>query len=154
MGYLGATLTRVSTRVRTRSGLVTQRCHNSPGWETGLASANDVTYRKRTEDLGFSKSQLVDLRSASGEDGWLSLARLGRCRTRWGVGCRWKSQNRKNVYLYPSVEEPLNSKVIKMSYLNWEVVTCFLNFEIPMFYLYGHSMYVSHMYHIMAMVQR
>ena len=29
-----------------------------------------------------------------------------------GVG-RWKSQNRKNVYLSPYVEEPLNSKVIK-----------------------------------------
>ena len=28
---------------------------------------------------------------------------------RWG----WKSQNRKNVYLSPYVEEPLNSKVIK-----------------------------------------
>ena len=37
---------------------------------------------------------------------------LGRCRTRWG-GSRWKSQNRKNVYLSPYVEEPLNSKVIK-----------------------------------------
>ena len=29
-----------------------------------------------------------------------------------GVG-RWKRQNRKNLYLYPYVEEPLNSKVIK-----------------------------------------
>ena len=28
----------------------------------------------------------------------------------WG---RWKSQNGKNVYLSPYVEEPLNSKVIK-----------------------------------------
>ena len=68
---------------------------------------------------------------------------LGRCRTRWGGG-RWKSQYRKNVYLSPYVEEPLNSKVIKSSYLNWEVITRFSNFEIPMFYLYGHSMYVSH----------
>ena len=29
------------------------------------------------------------------------------------MGSRWKSQNRKNVYLSPYVEEPLNSKVIK-----------------------------------------
>ena len=36
---------------------------------------------------------------------------LGRCHTRWRG--RWKSQNRKNVYLSPYVEEPLNSKVIK-----------------------------------------
>ena len=28
-------------------------------------------------------------------------------------GWRWKIQNRKNVYLSPYVEEPLNSKVIK-----------------------------------------
>ena len=28
-------------------------------------------------------------------------------------GSRLKSQNRKNVYLSPCVEEPLNSKVIK-----------------------------------------
>ena len=30
-----------------------------------------------------------------------------------GEGGRWKSLNRKNVYLSPYVEEPLNSKVIK-----------------------------------------
>ena len=65
---------------------------------------------------GFWKSQLSS---------WLGRRRLtfacspkpgqwpcGRCRTRWGGG-RWKSQNRKNVYLSPYVEGPLNSKVIK-----------------------------------------
>ena len=49
-GYLGATLTQAFTRAR--SGYVTQRCHNSPRWETGLQSAGDVTHRKRAEDLG------------------------------------------------------------------------------------------------------
>ena len=40
MGYLGATLTQVFAC--TRSGCVTQRCHNrNPRWETGLGSAND-----------------------------------------------------------------------------------------------------------------
>ena len=34
------------------------------------------------------------------------------------MGRRWKSQDRKNVYLSPYVEKPLNSKVIKVSYLN------------------------------------
>ena len=67
--------------------------------------------------------------------------------TRVGGG-RWKSQNRKTAPLSPYVEEPLNSKVIKsfvheQSFVH-EVVTCFSNFEIPTFYLYGHSMYVSH----------
>ena len=36
---------------------------------------------------------------------------LGRCGTR--CGRQMKKQNRKNVYLSPYVEEPLNSKVIK-----------------------------------------
>ena len=93
-----------------------------------LASENDVTHRKRAEDLGrFWKRQRVELRPASGEDGWLSLAGgdlCGGCHTCWGWGSRWKSQNRKIVPLYPYVEEPLNSKVIKkkVSYLNKEVV--------------------------------
>ena len=67
---------------------------------------------------GFWKSQWVELKPASGEDDWLSLAcqsqasgLWGRCHTR--LGGRWKSQNRKNVYLSSYVEEPLNSKVIK-----------------------------------------
>ncbi len=58
----------------------------------------------------------VELSSASGEDGWLSLTRRSQASglvagaTRVGDGGRWKSQNRKNVYLSPYVEEPLNSK--------------------------------------------
>ena len=58
--------------------------------------------------------KLVEMRPASGEDGWFSLARrdlCGRCHTCWGH--RWKSQNRKIVTLSPYVEEPLNSKVMK-----------------------------------------
>ena len=78
-----------------------------------LASANDITHRKCAEDFGrFWKSQLVEMRPASEEDGWLSLARGDLC-----GGChtcsRWKSQNRKIVPLSPYVEKPLNSKVIK-----------------------------------------
>ena len=65
--------------------------------------------------LGDFEKVRVELRPASGEDGWLSLARRalrGGCHTCWGGG-RWKSQNRKIVPLSPYVEEPLNSKVIK-----------------------------------------
>ena len=60
---------------------------------------------------------------------------LGRCRTRWGGG-RWKSQNRKNVYLPPYVEEPLNSKVLKSFVPEPRSRKCFSCFEIPMFYIY------------------
>ena len=98
MGYLGATLTQVFTCAQ--SGHVTQRCHNSPDGKQRLASANDITW--------------VEMRPASGEDSWFSLARgdlRGGCHTCWGG--RWKSQNRKIVHLSPYVEEPLNSKVIK-----------------------------------------
>ena len=59
----------------------------------------------------------------------------GGCRTRWGGG-RCKSQNRKNVYLSPYVEEPLNSKVIKCFVPELRSHKCFSCFEIPMFYVY------------------
>ena len=66
-----------------------------------LANVNDVMHRKRTEDFGrFWKSQWVEMRPASEEDGWFSLARgdlCGRCHSCWGD--RWKIQNRKIVSL-------------------------------------------------------
>ena len=61
-------------------------------------------------------------------------------------GGRLKSQNKKNVYLSPYVEEPLNSKVIKSFVPELRSRKCFSCFEIPMFYvyLYEHSMPISH----------
>ena len=56
--------------------------------------------------------------------------------TRVGWGDRWKSQNRKNVYLSPYVEEPLNSKVIKSFVPELRNRKCFSCFEIPMFYVH------------------
>ena len=85
---------------------------------------------------GFWKSQLVELSPASEEDGWLLLARGGLGQVSYEMGGRWKSQNRKNVYLSPSVEEPLNSKVIKSFLPELRSRKCFSCFEIPMFYVY------------------
>ena len=72
-------------------------------------------HRKRVRRIwgGFFKSQFSwVLRSE--EEEWLSVARNGLVAGATCVGWgRWKSQNRKNVYLSPYVEEPLNSKVIK-----------------------------------------
>ena len=126
-----------------------------PRRETGQASANDVTHRKRAEDFGnFFKKSLVELRPASGEDSWLSLARgdlCGGCHTCWRS--RWKSQDRKNVYLSPYVDEPLNSKVIKSFELRSR--KCFLCFEIPMFYVICKwTSYVHFAYPYMAMVHQ
>ena len=60
---------------------------------------------------------------------------LGRCHACWRGG-RWKIQNRKNVYLSPYVEKPLNSKVIKSFVPELRSRKCFSCFEIPMFYVY------------------
>ena len=62
------------------------------------------------------------------------------------MGGRWKSQNRKNVYLSSYVEEPLNSKVIKSFIPELRSRKCFSCFEIPMFsviYIYEHYMSIS-----------
>ena len=86
----------------------------------------------------FLKSQLSwDLPLEKTVDFRLLVEALGRCRTRWWWwGIRWKSQNRKIVYLSPYVEEPLNSKVIKSFVPELRSRKRFSCFEIPMFYIY------------------
>ena len=127
MGYLGATLTQVFTRA-CRADMSLRDVTIAWDGKWGLESANDVMHQKRTEDFGNLK-KLIDLRPASGEDNWLSLA----CANL--KDCASLSLCRKTFKLKGNK---------KVSYLNWEVIMCFSNFEIPMFYLYGHSMYVSH----------
>ena len=76
---------------------------------------------------------------------WGGVARDG------GGVDRWKSQNRKNVYLSPYVEEPLNSKV---SYLNWEVASVFrVSRFLCSMYIYIWTLYVHLTYPYLAMVQ-
>ena len=76
MGYLGATLTQVFTRaggtdVSLRDVTIAQMGNG----------ATECRWRHAPEAHGgfggFWKSQLVELRPASGEDGWLSLAHGG-----------------------------------------------------------------------------
>ena len=92
-------------------------------------------HQKRARRIlgGFEKSQLSwVLRSE--EEGWLSLARSGLVVDATCVGRgRWKSQNRKNVYLSPYVET-FNSKVIK-GFIP-ELRSHYMFFGIPMFYVY------------------
>ncbi len=86
--------------------------------------------------------KLVEFSPASGEDGWLLLARrnqasgLVACATRVGAGGRWKSQHRKIVHLSPYVEKTFNSKVIKSFVPELRSRKCFSCFGIPMFYVY------------------
>ena len=72
----------------------------------------------------------------SEEERWLSLARSGLVAGAARDGGGWKSQNRKNLYLSPYVEEPLNSKVIKSFVPELRSCKCFSCFGIPMFYVY------------------
>ena len=79
----------------------------------------------------------------------------------WG---RWKSQHRKIVYLFPYVEKPFNSKVIKSFVPELRSRKCFSCFGIPMLskyviYIYMDimnvlrivmDMYISHI-HVYAM---
>ena len=85
------------------------------------------------------RTRRVDFRGSLRPD---EFARYGTARDGGG---RWKSQNRKNVYLSPYVEEPLNSKVIKSFVPELRSsVFCVLGFLCSMYICYEHSMYVSH----------
>ena len=115
-------------------------------------------HRKRAEDFGrFEKVSLLsweldtERRGSTFGDRW-GETRYG-CRTRGMGGGRWKSQNRKNVYLSPYVEEPLNSKVIKSFVPELRSRKCFSCFGIPMFYVYMlWTFYVRFTYPYMAML--
>ena len=143
MGYLGATLTQVFTRAWGRR--VTQRCHNSPRWETGLQSAGDVTHRKRAEDFGnLKKVSRVETRHRTRRVDFRLLAEaLGRCRTRWGTDEKARLER-----LFLSFSLSLCRRTFK---LVPEQISrkCFSRFEIPMFcviYIYEHYMSISHIH--------
>ena len=106
MGYLGATLAQVFTRTR-RVDVSLRDVTIARDGERRLASANDVTHRiwgdfEKVSELRQDTGR-VEMRPASGEDGWFSLARgdlCGRYHTCWrGGGGEIKSQKRKIVPL-------------------------------------------------------
>ena len=88
---------------------------------------------------GFWKSRWIENLTPN-EKGRLSglaeARRICALRAPHEMGGRWKNQNRKNVYLSPYVEEPLNSKVIKSFVPEQRSRKCFSCFGIPMFYVY------------------
>ena len=93
---------------------------------------------------GFGEFWKCQLSSASGEDGWLSLACRGLVSGAHVVWDRWKNQ----VYLSPYVEKPLNSNVIKSFVPELRSRKCFRvsGFLCSMHICYEHSMYVSHIH--------
>ena len=152
MGYLGATLTQVFTRTR-RAG-VSLRDFTIAQMGNGATECEWRHAPEARRGFGeFWKSQLSWVLPRKKTAGFrlLTEARpvaLRRVPLEMGVG-RWKSQNRKNVYLTPYVEEPLNSKVIK-SFVPELRSRVFLCFGIPMFCLYMLCTFRIFMY--MAMV--
>ena len=84
---------------------------------------------------------------ASGEDGWLSLARGGLATGAHEMGGRWKSQNRKNVYLSPYVEKTFKLKGNK-KFRTWTkkslVFFVFRDPYVLCIYVMNILMYVSH----------
>ena len=91
--------------------------------------------RRILGDLKKSVSWVESSRPKKGDFRLLAEA-LARCARVGWRGDRWISQNRKNVYLSPYVEEPLNSKVIKSFVPELRSRKCFSCFEIPVFYVY------------------
>ena len=135
MGYLGATLTLVfmcaheadmSLRDVTiaQMGNEASKCewHHAPEAHRGFWDFEKVSW----VETCLGRRRLI---FACSRRPWAGVT--------WdGGGERWKNQNRKNVYLSPYVEEPLNSKVIKSSIPELRSRKCFSCFEIPMFYVY------------------
>ena len=108
---------------------------------------NDVMHRKRARRILGDLKKLVELSYVLPREKTVGFRLLAEARPDGGRGCRWKSQNRKNVYLSPYVEEPLNSKVIK-SFLP-ELRSRYVFFEfrdsyVLYIYVMNILMYISH----------
>ena len=115
---------------------------------------NDVMHRKRARRiLGDLKKSVVESCGPKKKGCFRLLAEaLRRGRMSWGGRC--KNQNRKNGYLSPYVEEPLNSKVIKSFVPELRSRKCFSCFGIPMFYVYMlWTFYVRFTYPYLDMLQ-
>ena len=135
MHYLGATLTWVFTRgadVSLRDIIIAQMGNGATECEWRHAPEARGGFwefwRKLVELRTVHRTRRGDFRGSLRPD---EFTRYGR-RTRW----RWKSQNRKNTYLSPYIDEPLNTKVIKGFVPELRSRKCFSCFGIPMFYVY------------------
>ena len=117
MGYLGATLTQPFTRARRaavslRDVTIAQMGNGASKCERRHApeARGGFWDFKKVSQLSWNlpRKKMVGFRLLAEAKPVAFVADAARD----GAG-RWKSQNRKNVYLSPYVEETLNSKVIK-----------------------------------------
>ena len=143
MGYLGATLTLVFTHaggtdVSLRDVTIAQMGNGAREcrWRHAPeARGGSWGFWRKSVELSLAVRRRKVTFACSPRP-WAGVAQDGRSGGGGGGGARWISQNRKNVYLSPYVEEPLNSKVIKGFVPALRSRKCFSCFEIPMFYVY------------------
>ena len=121
---------------RMRSGRVIQICHNKipdRGCEQGCEWRHAPEAWAEIWDLGEAR-RICALRAprVSGVESW-------RCKN---------SQHRRIVSLFPHVEKPLNSKVIKsfVPELRSRKCFCVSGFLCYLYMSYKHSMYISHIH--------
>ena len=133
---------------RARGGCVIQRCQNKNPIER-LTSGCEWRHapEARAEDLGdFEKVSWVEF--------CFGRRRLAfACSQRPCDGCARieRSQNRKNVYLSPYVDEPLNSNVIKSFVPELRSIFRFRDSYVLCIYIW--TLYVHFTYPYLAMVQ-
>ena len=125
MGYLGETLTQVLTRAGGAD--VSLRDVTMAQMGNGVRDFGDF---EKVRSWVLPQEKTVGFRLLT-EVRPVALWRVPHV---LGVG-RWKSQNRKKIYL-SYIEEPLNTKVIKSFVPELRSRKCFSCFEIPMFYVY------------------
>ena len=146
MGYFGATLTQVFTHARgvdvsLRDVTIAQmgNGHSKCEWRHAPEARGGFSDLKKKLSWRRPRKKTVGFRLLAKARPVAFVADAARGE----VGGRWKSQNRKSMYLSPSVEEPLNSKVIKSFVPELRSRKCFSCFEIPMFYvIYIWTLYV------------
>ena len=140
MPYLGDTLKQVFTRtcgadVSLRDVTIAQ------DGKTGLQSAGDLTHRKSVEDFGNLKKESWELDTE--RDGGLSLARGGLGPVSHEMVGAEEKASIKILCLSLSLCRRTFTLKGNKKFRTWTMKSCFSCFEIPMLYLYGHSMYVS-----------
>ena len=121
---------------RVRGGCVVHRCQNKNPRTRGCEWRHAPEAGAKDWGGVLKKGQLVESCGPKKKVDFCLLAEA-----LWRVpheiwGCRSKSQNDRNVYLSPYVEEPLNLKVIKSFLPELRSRKCFSCFGILMFYVY------------------
>ena len=139
MGYLGATLTQVFTRAGGAD--VSLRDVTIAQMENGASECKWCHVPEACGKFWEILKKSVELRLASGEDSWLSLACGGLGHVSHEMGGGWRDEKARIERMCISLLKLKGNKKFR----NWTEKSLRV-FRISrfLFYLYGHSMYVLH----------